>query len=59
MPKNRGPLIARATLYSHTAWVTARMCSSLKLRRREEPLWPEVPKLTACVGSMGSGCCVK
>ena len=41
---------------SQIAWATARMWASLKLRRRAEPRWPEVPKATRWAGSRGSGC---
>jgi hypothetical protein len=55
MPRKSGPSMPLAERYSHTAWVTARMWSSLKLASKDEPLWPEVPKAMAQAGSSGSG----
>jgi hypothetical protein len=37
------------------AWVMARMWFSLKLDSKEEPRWPEVPKLTRWAATAGSG----
>ena len=45
----------RARRCSTIAWLVARMWSSLKLPRSDEPRWPEVPKATRCAGSEGSG----
>ncbi len=54
-PRKSGPVIPAAARCSATACATARMCASLKLRRSEEPRWPEVPKATRWAGSRGSG----
>lgn len=55
MPRNSGPVTPFSRRASHTAWVTAAICSSLKLRENDEPLCPDVPKDTRCAGSSGSG----
>ncbi len=55
IPRKSGPVIPRERRCSTRAWLVARMWSSLKLPRSEEPRWPEVPKATRCPGSCGSG----
>ena len=54
-PRKRGPVASCPARYSQMACVVARMWSSLKLDRSEEPRWPEVPKATRCPRSAGSG----
>jgi hypothetical protein len=51
----RGPVMPRVTRYSATAWQMARIWSSLKLCRIDDPRCPDVPNATRCVGSFGSG----
>jgi len=58
MPMNKGPLVLLALRYSQIAWLIARIWFSLKLLFSEDPLCPEVPKLTCCAASWGSGCWV-
>ena len=55
LPRKSGPLVPCALRYSHTAWVTARMCASLNARLSDEPRCPLVPNATRCSGTAGSG----
>ena len=55
LPRNRGPVMFLACLYSQIAWLMARMWSSLKLFFRGDPRCPEVPKSTRWPGSETSG----
>ena len=55
MPRNSGPSIRLPARYSQIACVMARMCHSLKERSKDEPRWPEVPKLTCCARMAGIG----
>ena len=55
MPRYSGPSVPWAARYSQIAWLVAAMWSSLKLVRRLEPRWPDVPNATRCSGTDGSG----
>src|SRR5215470_9329873 len=59
MPRKSGPLIACARRYSQIACVIARMCHSLNERSKDDPRWPDVPKLTCWPRTEGSRRSVK
>ena len=55
MPRNSGPSKPARRRYRQTAWVIAWMCASLNPHAKAEPRWPEVPKVTRCEATVGSG----
>ena len=55
-PRKSGPVTPRIARYSQIAWLVARMWSSLNEAVSEEPRCPEVPNVTRCSGTAGSGC---
>src|SRR5450631_2708706 len=55
MPTNNGPVMPIFCLWSHSAWLIARICASLKALLKAEPRCPEVPNATRCAATFGSG----
>ena len=55
MPRNSGPSIVCSLRYRQMAWLMARMWDSLNDFSNAEPRCPEVPNMTRCSGTEGSG----
>jgi len=58
MPRNSGASIPCPARYSQIAWLMASTCGALKLRSSDDPRWLEVPNITRCRASAGSGASV-
>ena len=54
-PRYSGPVTPAFLRYSAMAWEMAMMWASLNEVFRDDPRWPEVPKMTRCSGTSGSG----